>query len=378
MNRPTRILHVFGQMNRGGAELRTLEVMRHLDRSRFQMDYCVLSGRRGDLDDEIRALGGEVHPCPLGPGFPRRFRALLRERRPDVVHSHVLYFSGFPLLLAHRAGVPVRVAHFRSTGGEQSLNLRRSVQNTLLRRWIDHHATDILSVSRGSMDEAWARYRSIDGRCRVIHNGLDLQPFSGGESGVSVRDEFSLDAGVRLCVHVGRFVPAKNHARVVALFAAIAAGDPGAHLLLVGAGGTEAEARCRERVAELGLDHRVTFVGVRNDVPRLLRAADLLLLPSLREGLPGVVLEACAAGAPVLASDLSGCREIAEQFPAVTCLPLRASDAEWARVATNVCGMRVDQATALARYRASDFTLEASIDALTGVWTRAERDDYGR
>ena len=71
-------------------------------------------------------------------------------------------------------------------------------------------------------------------------------------------------------------------------------------------------------------------LGVRDDVPQLLKTADVLLLPSIHEGLPGVVLEACASGTPVLASDLPGVREIASRLPLVRYLPLTAADEEWA------------------------------------------------
>lgn len=357
--------------------MRTLDLMRHVDRTRFQMEFCVLSGQPGDLDDEIRSLGGRVHLCPLGAGFPRRFQSLLRERRPGVVHSHVLYFSGYPLRLAARQGVPVRVAHFRSTGGEHRPRLIRSFRNIILRRWIDRFATDILAVSKGSMDEAWTRFHPADNRCQVIYNGLDTTPFMLREAGDPLKEELALDQDVHLYLHVGRFVPAKNHSRLIRVFANIVVQDSRAHLLLVGRGGTDSETRCREQVLALGLQERVTFMGARTDIPRLMRAGDLVLLPSLREGLPGVVLEACAAGVPVVASDLPGTAEIAAQFPDVTCLPLRASDAEWASVAVGALGTKVDQATALRRYQTSDFTLETSIDALTRVWTGAGKDDHG-
>ena len=228
------------------------------------------------------------------------------------------------------------------------------------------------------MNEAWKRYQPTDDRCQVIYNGLDATPYNDLDDPDCLRDELSLDPDTHLYLHVARFVPAKNHTKTIGIFAKIARRDPEAHLLLVGRGGTASEEQCRDQVAALALDDRVTFTGLRSDVPRFMRAGDVMLLPSLQEGLPGVVLEACAAGLPVVASDLPGTEEIAEQFSGVTCLPLSASNTEWARVATEVCGTRVDQATALARYQASDFTIEASIDALTGVWTSAERDDHGR
>src|SRR5436190_1275673 len=87
MIEPINILHLFGRMDRGGAEMRTLELMRHVDRDRFRLEFCALSGEAGDLDEEIRSLGGRVHLLRLGASFGWKFRRLLRERRFDVVQS---------------------------------------------------------------------------------------------------------------------------------------------------------------------------------------------------------------------------------------------------------------------------------------------------
>src|SRR5579863_9751693 len=112
---PIRILHIFGRMDRGGAETRTLELLRALDRRIYIFEFCSLSGQRGELDDEIVALGGKVHLLRLNAAFPSAFLYLLRKRQFAAVHSHVHLFTGIILLLAAVAGVPNRIAHFRST-----------------------------------------------------------------------------------------------------------------------------------------------------------------------------------------------------------------------------------------------------------------------
>src|SRR5437773_551095 len=95
-----RILNVSSRMDRGGAEMRTLELMRRLDRGRFQVEFCCTSGCEGEMAPEIRALGGQVHPLPLGLGFAGRFARLLREGRFDVVHANLLHTSGWMLQIA--------------------------------------------------------------------------------------------------------------------------------------------------------------------------------------------------------------------------------------------------------------------------------------
>src|SRR5437867_3557767 len=110
-----KVLHVFGLMGRGGAELRTIDLMQEEALRRFRFHYATLGRGAGSLDDTIRALGGDVYPCPLGPAFPWRFRRLLRTGRFDIVHSHVHYFSGYILRLAAQEGIGARIAHFRTT-----------------------------------------------------------------------------------------------------------------------------------------------------------------------------------------------------------------------------------------------------------------------
>jgi glycosyltransferase involved in cell wall biosynthesis len=128
---------------------------------------------------------------------------------------------------------------------------------------------------------------------------------------------------------------------------------------------------CAQLLTGFELRDRVIALGVRDDVPRLLAAADVLLLPSLREGLPGVVLEACAAGLPVLASDLPGVREIASRLPLVEYLPLTEPDHEWARAAlalpAQAARLNLREAAA-ERFRASAFHIDRSVEAHRALW----------
>ncbi len=177
---PIRILHIFGTMDRGGAEMRTVEVMRGIDRDRFQFEFCSMSGMPGDLDDEIRSLGGTVHYLKRAFSFPFRFRALLRRRKFDIVHSHVHHSSGFILRLAASEGVPGRIAHYRSTGTIGSFDQPpdgwlRNTFHWMMKRWVKRYATDILAVSKAAMTESWNPNWQSDPRCRIIYSGV--QPF---------------------------------------------------------------------------------------------------------------------------------------------------------------------------------------------------------
>jgi len=369
-----RVLHIFGCMNRGGAELRTLDIMRRIDRTRYRLEFCALSGEPGDLDDEIRRLDGEVHRCRLGPSFPWRFGRLLRRRGFDAVHSHVLMFSGFLLWLAHRCGIPVRIAHFRSTSSGKRMILRYRLQDRLMRHWIDRHATHILGVGESALSHGWKLAWEKDPRCAVIHNGLDVAPFQTPADPVGVRRQFGWPAGCRLVIHVGRMHPAKNLPRLIEIAGDMMRLDESLRLLLAGAESHELKNRLLERLGNLGLQDRVAFAGTRADVSCLMKAADLMLFPSLWEGLPGTILEACAAGLPVLASDLPGVLEIASRFPSVHCLSLQDSDDRWAAAARDLledAGSHHARDAAHRRFAESVYDIKRCVKAHEMAWSGA-------
>jgi glycosyltransferase involved in cell wall biosynthesis len=371
---PAKILHVFGRMEPGGAEIRLLELIGRLSPAEFQVDVCALSGVAGSLDGDIRRLGGEVMPLALDARFAPRFIGMLRQRRYDVVHSHVLYTSGLILALAAVADVPLRVAHFHATHDGRLTTWRRRAHRRVMRALIDRFATDIVACGEGSMNAVWQPAWRLDPRCRVIYDALDLARFEQPRDRSALRTELGLPAAGTLFVHVGNQTEEKNHQRLIRIFAAIGARDPAARLVLVGAGTDGASGAIPGYIHENGLQDCVIGAGVRTDVPRILMAADALLLPSLREGLPGVVLEACAAGLPVLASDLPGVREIASRLLLVRFLSLERSDQEWAQAAlalpAEADALRLRERAAAA-FGPSVFHVDRAAEAHRALWRRA-------
>ena len=324
-----KVLHVFGRMNRGGAEMRTLELIPLLRDKGVRFDFCTVNLGEGTLDEKIRELQSEVFPCPLRPGaysFGRRFLQLLRQSDYDIVHSHVHYFSGNIVRLAHKAGVPGRIVHFRNTFDGQPDNFTRRLYRKTMRRMADKHATMILAVCRGAMEFGWGKDWQKDPRTKVIYNGLDLTPFrTNGYERESLLQELGLSDKHRLIIHVGRFHRQKAHDVLLDAAAKTIAADPNFHFLLVGDGALRTQ--IEDRACTLAITDNVHFLGLRTDVPVLLRASDCFVLSSRWEGLPGVVLEALAAGLPVVATDLPGVREIAEHTELIKIIPLNDSNA---------------------------------------------------
>jgi glycosyltransferase involved in cell wall biosynthesis len=239
---------------------------------------------------------------------------------------------------------------------------------------IDKYATDIVACGEGTMDAIWRDGWRSDPRCRVIYNSVDVAQFEEPVDRNRVRAELGVPLDAPLFVHMGREAPEKNHRRLLEIFAEIGKAAPDARLVLAGEGTDDPNGITSRGVRELGIANRVLALGIRHDVPRLLNAADTLLLPSLWEGLPGVVLEACAAGVPVLATDLPGVREIASRLALVRYLPLDADSPEWAAAAlalpAEAARLKLRD-TAIDRFRRSVFDVNRAAAGHREVWARA-------
>ncbi len=305
--RPMRVLHVVGGMDRGGVETWLVQVLRHMDPARIRMDFLVNTDRDCAFDEEIEALGSRIHRCVRYRRPWRYVPALLRILRDhgpyDVVHSHVHFFSGFVLAVAKRAGVRGRIAHSHTTApdAEARPRLYRRPYRWLAARLIRANSTLGLAASAPAATALFgSRWRS-DPRWRVLYCGIDLAPFRQACDPRAIRQELGVGDAFVLG-HVGRFVPAKNHAFLLQIAAAVRAAAPNTHLLLLGDGPTRPAVEAAAR--ELGLSSHVSFLRTRPDVPRILVAAtDAFLFPSSHEGLGLALVEAQAAGLPCFYSD---------------------------------------------------------------------------
>ncbi len=301
-----RILHVLRCLDYGGAETWLLNVLRHIDRKRFKMDFTVHAARPGAYDEEVRRLGARIIPCLINHRrpwrFARRFKHILREYGPyDVVHSHVHHYSGFVLRWAHQAGVPMRIAHSRSLLPAGSPTPLRRIYLCLMKRWVARYATAGLAVSGKAAEALYGPDWKQDPRWRVFARAIDLEPFSRNVDRDVVRREQGIPSQALVLGHVGRFVWEKNHEFLIKIAAEVTRRQSDTRLVLVGDGPLRSE--IQRKAAGLGLADNVIFTGSRSDVPRLLGTMDVFVFPSLQEGLPGAVLEAQAAGLPCILSD---------------------------------------------------------------------------
>jgi len=378
-NQPIRILHVVGGMDRGGVETWLMHVLRHVDRSSFQLDFLVHTDLPGAYDHEILSLGSKILPC-LHPSRPwlytLNFKRILKQHGPyEVVHSHVHLYSGFILRLAHQLGIPVRIAHSHNdtTLMQSQAGYLRSFYQTLMRRWLQRYATAGLACSQAAAAALFGPDWQRDRRWQILHYGIDLSLFKNPVDRTRVRAELGLSPENFVVGHVGRFVAQKNHIFLIEIAQEIAKLLNNFRLFLVGDG--PLRSLVEKRVTEVGLSDKVIFSGIRSDVPRLmLEAFDLFLFPSRFEGLGLVLIEAQAAGLPCLFSEVIP-KEVEVVRPLLRRFSLSQPASAWAK---EVLAMKnfepsLSREESLAIIEQSDFNIMHSARLLENFYRHCAR-----
>jgi glycosyltransferase involved in cell wall biosynthesis len=371
-----RILHVLGGLNRGGVETWLLNVMRTIDRRRFEMHFLVHTAEPGAYDAAVRGLGGRIIPCP-NPSSPWRYgralRRVLREHgRYDVVHSHVHHFSGHVLGVARSAGVPTRIAHSHTDSSleDAEAGAGRRLYLRTMRRWIHRHASAGFAASRPAAAALYGAGWEADPRWRVLYYGIDLAPFAGDVDRRQVRRALGLPEAGLVIGHVGRFVRQKNHEFLLRVAAEAARRDPRVRLLLVGEG--PLRPTIEGEVERAGLGPLVVFAGGRADVATVMRGAmDVFVFPSRWEGLGIVLLEAQAAGLPCVLSDVVP--DEADVSPGSTRrLSLHEPPEQWARAVMEAARRTSPTArpAALARMGGGRFDIRTCARDLADAYVR--------
>lgn len=367
------ILHVVGGMNPGGIETWLMHILRHIDRDHFQMDFLVHTTEDCLYDKQVRALGSRIIPCPNAHQpwiYAKQFNKILREYGPyDIVHSHVHHFSGYVLLLAKQAGVPVGISHSHNdtSSNQAQAGFKRRLYLKLMRRWIDRYSTVGLGCSHQAAASFYGSDWQSDPRWQALYYGIDLTPFQAACDPVTVRQEFAIPEAALVIGHVGRFVEQKNHQFLLEIVAEVAKRESKTRLLLIGDGSLRPE--IEQQATSLGLKNRTIFAGVRPDVPRLMQAMDAFLLPSLFEGLGLVLIEAQAAGVPCIFSDVVP-QEVDLIKPLAQRLSLSQSASTWAEalLAQLKAETAITQSQALALVKSSRFNIETAVKNLEKIY----------
>jgi glycosyltransferase involved in cell wall biosynthesis len=371
---PIRVLHIVGGMTRGGVETWLMHVLRNIDHTQFQLDIVVHVIEPQAYDDEVRALGSTIIPCPYTSNpltYERNFKRILRENGPyDIVHSHVHNYSGWILRVSSRAGVSGRIAHSHNdtSGLKAQANPVRLAYLNFTEQLIRQHATCGLACSQQAAAALFGPDWESDPRWNVLYYGIDLTPFHEQVDPAEVRHELGIPADAFVVGHIGRFVEQKNHQFLIEIASEIYRRDQQFRLVLIGDG--PLRPTIEQLVKERGLSNHVIFTGLRSDVPRVMKGAmDVFTLPSLFEGLGIVLIEAQAAGLPCIITDTLPF-EADVVKPLMTRLPLSHSASVWADAILAHQGTAPisDPGEALATVEDSPFNIQMSVKRLMEIY----------
>lgn len=321
-----RVLQVIGSLGYAGVEAVVMNYYRHIDRNQIQFDFITCSQEPERYDDEILALGGKIYRLPSRAREPFRYmgalKRLIRENGYKIVHIHQNSASmAMDALMARLCGVPVIVGHSHNTSC-----------NVLWQHYCFKPFVNLLLTHRFACSEeagCWIFGNKKD--VKVIRNAVDLARFTFDEQ---TRTECRRQLGVEdkfVVGFVGRLHEQKNIIRLMDMFAHVAQKRDDAVLIMVGDG--PLKQAVQEKITALSIQDKVMLLGIRQDVPALMCAMDVFVLPSLYEGLAVVMIEAQASGCSCVRSASVPCPVGLECGVAID---LEESDDYWADQIANM------------------------------------------
>ena len=299
---PIRIAFCITELDPGGAERALVELVKRLDRSKFEPGVFCL-GPRGPLAEELEDAGIPVTCFGVTRSWQawvvfRLIRAL-RRFDPEILQTWLFHANLAGRLAGRFSRVPIIVS-----------GIRVAEQRSRVRLWLDRMtqswAQAHVCVSRAVADFSIKQGGLDPNRVHVIPNGVDVEKFAGAKP--ADLEPLGIPVGSKVLLFVGRLDPQKDPLWLWDAFETLRSTTSNVHLIYVGQGSLESE--LKQRIESSSSKSHGHVLGWRPDVPELLKSSDLLVLPSRWEGMPNVVLEAAAAGTPVVSADVEGVSEI--------------------------------------------------------------------
>lgn len=309
---PLTILFLNDYLHRmGGAERNLIQLLNGMDKSRFRPIVCCLSG--GQLASELKEKGHEIYNLNLKRIYDLHgIRALIwlfQLIKKRTIRLIVTYHEGsdfLGLMAAGLSGVPI-------ISSRRDMGYKLNKRHIAAYRLCSNHFDAIIAVSEAVKKMMVAREKTAPNKIVTINNGVDVNLFSGSYNRTGIRSGLELNKHENVIGMIGSLRKIKGHKYLIEAASKVIRHIPETKFLIVGRDYNEPE--CSEKVLThiartLGVTKHLIFTGERSDVPELLSAVDIIVNPSLSEGMSNTILEAMAAGKTVIASDVGGNREV--------------------------------------------------------------------
>lgn len=304
-----KVLIVTDTLNRGGMELAAIRFQQALDQNLFDCTFSVRSEKKGAMEDELIKSGVRIiHQPDNELDYFKSYKyydRLFKNEHFDIVHSHLLFYSGIVLKAAYKNDIGKRIAHSHFskplTEGRSTLKrLIAALYRMIMRKTLSKYATDIIGCSIDSGNFLCGK-NTFKRKGVLLNNVVDTGMYKYDiQTRNDVRKSFNAQGKIVLG-HIGHLNYIKNQSFLLDIFSEFHKKHNDSMLLLVGGGSDEA--MLKSKVRKLDIENAVIFTGVRDDIPRLLLAMDCLVFPSLHEGFPLTLIEAQASNLPCVVSD---------------------------------------------------------------------------
>lgn len=295
-----KVAIIGGKVHSGGKKNLIMEYYHHIDRSKVQFDWICDEDSNSIPEDEIRELGGRVYRIPPYEHIFQNMRAMLRlfrENKYDVVHAWDSMMNVFPLLLAEKVGIRVRISESLSMADRRE---KKTFIKYALRPFSKIGINYMMACGKDCGIFQFGRRAYNAGRIAIFKTVINADANAyNSELRAFTRKKFGWEDKV-VYGFIGRYMAQKNPLFIIEIFNEIRKRQKNARLVLIGFG--DLEEKMTGRIREFGLEASVENMGRREDIKQFYNAFDAFLLPSLYEGLPVVGLESQACGLPVFMS----------------------------------------------------------------------------
>jgi glycosyltransferase len=293
-----RVLHVVQRMEAGGTQALLMNLYKNIDRKKVQFDFLVEYNDKQFYDDEIIKLGGKIYYTNIRKdfniiSFKRKVKKILKENKYEIVHVHASNVGNIVFKIAKKIGINVRIAHAHNNSSVKDI---KYIPRMILRKLYVNKATDYFACSKDAGEFFFKEKNFI-----ILNNAIDTEKFIFNEESRNIiRKKLHIENDF-VVGNIGRLHMQKNHKFLIDIFIKIKEQKENAKLVIIGDGPLEDE--IKNYIKNNNIINDVILLKNRKDIPELLWAMDIFILPSLFEGLGIVTIESQAAGTPCLVSN---------------------------------------------------------------------------
>ena len=291
-----KIMHVNNTLNIGGIEKFLLNVSKNIDLKKYEFVFLTYNDFKYDLEDEFTKLGCRIYRID-NPNKVSKIKHIkqiynvIKKEKIDVIHTHTYFNSIYVMIASILAKVNTRIVHSHTAF---ALN-DNSISKRIARKMLNVFATEKIACSK---DAGYALFGK-NSNFQIISNGIDFNKFYFNEQiRNKIRKQYNINDNELLIGHVGRFDTPKNHKFLIKIFSEIIKQNKNYKLMLVGSGPLE------NNIKEISKEFadKIIFLGNREDVNDIINAFDIIVFPSVFEGIPLTLIEAQVNGIPIIAS----------------------------------------------------------------------------